>query len=69
MSTRLICPECVKKQEEIYRLREKVKQLQAKLRRQHQQAQQGYFGASTPSAQQPIKNNTNNDNPRNNGGA
>jgi len=69
MSTRLICPECVKKQEEIYRLREKVKQLQAKLRRQHQQAQQGYFGASTPSAQQPIKNNTNNDNPRKNGGA
>lgn len=69
MSTRLICPECVNKQEEIYRLREKVKQLQAKLRRQQQQAEQGYFGSSTPSSQQPIKNNTKNDNPRKNGGA
>jgi len=69
MSTKLICPECVKKQEEIYRLREQVKQLQAKLRRQQQQRSEGYFGCSTPSAQQPIKNNTNNDNPRKNGGA
>jgi hypothetical protein len=69
MSTRLICPECVKKQEEIYQLRDKVKQLQAKLRLQQQQAQQGYFGSSTPSSQKPIKNNTENDNPRKNGGA
>ena len=69
MSTRLICPECVNKQEEIYQLRDKVKQLQAKLRRQQQHAQHGYFGCSTPSSQQPIKNNTTNDNPRKNGGA
>jgi hypothetical protein len=69
MSTRLICPECVKKQEEIYQLREKVKQLQAKLRRQQQHAQHGYFGSSTSSSQKPIKNNTTNDNPQKNGGA
>ena len=69
MSTRLICPECVKKQEEIYRLRDQVKQLQAKLRRQERQLSQGYFGCSTPSSQQPIKSNTKNDNPRKNGGA
>jgi len=69
MSTRLICPECVKKQEEIYRLREQVKQLQTKLRRQQQQAQQGYFGSATPSSQQPIKHKTKNDQPHKQGGA
>ncbi len=69
MSTRLICPECVKKQQEIYRLREENKRLKAKLRRQQQQISQGYFGCSTPSSQQPIKNNTKNDDPRKNGGA
>jgi len=69
MSTRLLCPECVNKQEEIYRLRAENQRLKAKLRRQQQQLSQGYFGASTPSSQQPIKSNTNNDNPRKNGGA
>ncbi len=69
MRTRLICPECVNKQQEIYRLRDQVKQLQAKLRRQQQQAEHGYFGSSTPSAQQPMKHNTTNDHPRKNGGA
>ena len=69
MTTRLICPECVKKQEEIYRLREENKRLKAKLRRQQQQLSQGYFGSATPSSQKPIKNNTKNDNPRKNGGA
>jgi len=69
MSTRLICPECVNKQEEIYRLREENKRIKAKLRRQQQQLSQGYFGCSTPSAQKPIKDNTKNDNPRKNGGA
>ena len=69
MTTRLICPECVKKQEEIYRLREENKRLQAKLRRQQQQLTEGYFGCATPSSQQPIKTNTTNHHPRKNGGA
>jgi len=69
MSTRLICPECVKKQEEIYRLREENKRLKVTLRRQQQKISQGYFGSATPSAQQPIKDNTKNDNPHKNGGA
>ena len=69
MTTRLLCPECVKKQEEIYRLREENKRLQAKLRHQQQQLAEGYFGCATPSSQKPIKNNTNNHHPRKNGGA
>jgi transposase len=69
MSTRLICPECVNKQEEIYRLRDQVKQLQAKLRRRERQISEGYFGSSTSSSQKPVKNNTRNDDLRKNGGA
>jgi transposase len=69
MSTRLICPECVKKQEEIYRLQEENKRLKAKLRRQERQISEGYFGSATPSSQQPIKDNTQNDHPHKNGGA
>jgi transposase len=69
MSTRIICPECVKKQEEIYRLREENKRLQEKLRRQEQKSQEGYFGSSTPSSQKPIKEKTQNNNPNKNGGA
>jgi hypothetical protein len=68
MSTRLICPECVKKQEEIYRLREENKRLTAKLRRQEQKISEGYFGSATPSSQKPIKDQTKNDNPHKNGG-
>ena len=69
MSTRLVCSECVKKQEEIYRLREEIKQLKAKLRRQEQKIKDGYFGSSTPSSQKPIKENTKNTKPNKNGGA
>jgi hypothetical protein len=29
MSTRIICPQCIEKQEEIYHLREEVKKLKA----------------------------------------
>jgi transposase len=69
MSTKLLCPECVIKQEAIYRLREENKRLKAKLRRQQQQATAGYFGSATPSAQKPVKKNTTNNNLRKNGGA
>ena len=69
MSTKLICPECIKKQEQIYRLREENKRLKEKLRRLEQRATQGYFGSSTPSSQKPIKENTKNNNPNKDGGA
>lgn len=55
MSIRLICPECIKKQEEIYRLREENKRLTAKIWRQERQISEGYFGSSTPSSQKLVK--------------
>ena len=69
MSTRLICPECVEKQEQIYRLREENKRLKVKLRRQEQKSKEGYFGSSTPSSQKPFKETTKHNNPNKNGGA
>ena len=66
MSTRVCCSECIKKQEEIYRLREKVNSLQAQLRRQERTSKEGYFGSSTPSSIKPFKANSNE---RKNGGA
>lgn len=70
MSTRLVCPECINKQEEIYRLREELKKLKTKLRIQERQITEGYFGSSTPSSQQPLKNNRiANGVPKNRGGA
>jgi len=70
MSTRVICSECLKKQEEIFRLKEQVKRLQAQLRRQERKITEGYFGSSTPSSKQPVKHNSDNtsDN-KNRGGA
>lgn len=58
MSTRLICPECVKKQEIIYRLKEENKQLKAQLRYQQRKADEGFFGSSTPSSKKPVKKNS-----------
>ena len=58
MSTRVVCSECIKKQEEIYRLREEVKQLKANLRIQERKVSEGYFGSSTPSSQKPVKTNS-----------
>lgn len=58
MSTRIICAECVTKQEEIFRLREAVKQLKAKLRIQQRQITEGYFGSATPSSKKPVKQNS-----------
>ena len=70
MSTRLICPECVKKQEQIYLLREEVKRLKAKLRIQERKMTEGYFGSSTPSSKKPVKSNSdNNSENKNRGGA
>jgi len=70
MSTRIVCSECINKQEEIYRLRAELKQLKAKLRIQERKITEGYFGSATPSSKQPVKNNgDNNRNPKNRGGA
>ena len=55
MSARIKCRECMKKQEEIYRLKEQVKSLKAKLRYQDRQISEGYFGSSTPSSKKPFK--------------
>src|SRR6266849_5492708 len=45
------CPECLKKQQEIARLK-------ARLRYQERTAREGFFGSSTPSAKVPVKANT-----------
>jgi len=58
MSTKLICPECIKKQEDIYRLREENKRLKDKLRIQERKISEGPFGSSTPSSKKPVKPNT-----------
>ena len=58
MSVRNICSECVKKQEEIYRLREEVKRLKAQIRCQDRKITEGYFGSSTPSSKVPVKKNS-----------
>lgn len=58
MSTRVCCSECIKKQEEIYRLREKVNSLQDKLRYQERTSKEGFFGSSTPSSKKPFKPNS-----------
>lgn len=55
---RPICPQCVKLQEEVKRLREEKHRLQAQLRYQQRQIDEGYFGSSTPSAKKPFKANT-----------
>jgi hypothetical protein len=67
MSTKIICPECINKQEEIYRLREQNKALKAKLRIQDRKITEGFFGSSTPSSKQPVKANTTSE--KKNGGA
>jgi hypothetical protein len=64
--TRRLCPQCVKLQEEIKRLREEKHRLEAQLRYQQRQIDEGYFGSSTPSSQKPFKANTQAE--RNNGG-
>lgn len=58
MSARIICSECIIKQEELYRLREEVQCLKAQLRRQERKITEGYFGSSTPSSKRPVKKNS-----------
>ncbi len=58
VNTRALCSECLKKQEEICRLREKIHRLEADKRALQQKLQEGYFGASTPSSRKPFKPNS-----------
>jgi len=70
MSARIVCGECIKKQEQIYRLKEENKRLKAKLRIQERKITEGYFGSATPSSKKPVKQNSlNNGVPKNRGGA
>lgn len=64
--TRPQCAQCVRLQEEVKRLREKVERLERQQRYQQRQITEGYFGSSTPSANKPFKVNTRAE--RNNGG-
>jgi transposase len=57
MSSKVVCSECIKKQEEIFRLREELKRVKAQLLRQERKMTDGYFGSSTPSSKKPVKSN------------
>ena len=48
----------LEKQIKIDRLKEEIKSLKAKLKREEKKLKEGYFGSSTPSSQKPIKENT-----------
>lgn len=52
------CPICLHKQRRIDELEEEIRNLRAKLHYQERQAQEGFFGSSTPSAKLPVKPNT-----------
>ena len=52
------CQGCLDKQRKIDRLEAQVQQLRGKLRYQERTAQEGFFGASTPSSKLPVKANT-----------
>lgn len=51
------CGVCLHKQRRLDELEEEVKSLRAKLRYQQRQAQEGFFGSSTPSSKTPVKEN------------
>ena len=60
MNSKIICSECLKKQEKIYRLEEENKSLKAKLEYKQRKEKEGLFGSSTPSSKQPVKSNSSN---------
>jgi transposase len=49
------CPDCLKKQQEINRLQERIRHLEGKLKYRQDRARQGPFGSSTPSSKVPVK--------------
>jgi hypothetical protein len=63
------CEECFEKQRRIDILEDENKQLKAQLNYREKQNQAGFFGSSTPSSKQPIKENTLEENQQKIGGA
>jgi transposase len=57
VSSKIICTECFKKQQEIDRLREEIVCLKAKIRYQERQITEGFFTSQTPSSKKPFKAN------------
>ena len=64
-----LCEGCLDKQREIDRLKEEIAQLRIQLSQKKRQDRAGYFGSSTPSAQQPVKANSPLEERRKQGGA
>lgn len=52
------CPFCLEKQREIDRLKEENVLLKQRLSYRERKDKEGFFGSSTPSSQQPVKGNT-----------
>jgi transposase len=55
---RAFCAGCLERQRRIDELLEENRRLKAQLRYRERQAQEGFFGSSTPSAQRPVKANS-----------
>lgn len=64
-----VCKDCLKKQQEIDRLKEELQRVKDKLRYQERTAREGPFGASTPSSKVPFKANSLEENQARRGGA
>lgn len=58
MKPHSICQDCLDKQRRIDQLLEENSRLKAQLRYRDNQHKEGFFGSSTPSAQRPVKPNT-----------
>ena len=69
MSSKIVCSECFKKQQQIDRLKQENQSLKARLRYQERTITEGYFGSQTPSSKQPFKSNTHKPQEKNRGGA
>jgi transposase len=63
------CPDCLRKQQEIDRLKEENVRLKERLRYQERHAKEAPFGSSTPSAKRIVKPNSLEDNQKKKGGA
>jgi transposase len=64
-----LCGGCLEKQREIDRLKEEIARLRIQLSGKKRQDREGYWGASTPSAQKPLKTNAAEEERRKQGGA
>jgi hypothetical protein len=64
-----LCEGCLDKQREIDRLKEEVARLRIQLAHKKRKEREGYWGSSTPSAQQPLKTNSPEAERRKQGGA